>query len=178
MSFATKEDLAAWLQGAVPGGDVSADLALEVASTSVATAAGVPIVEATDTDVAIDSDGGHRLLLPKYPVTDVAALTVDDVDPKGWTWSRSGILTRTGGRWWPVGDRKVVVTYTHGYAAVDIPADVNHVTLAVAARLVANPQRLQSFSGDGGGAVFGIGSDVLVTELTDPERDRVLQAIR
>ena len=174
MAFATADDLAAWLQGAVPGGTDSADLALEVASEAVAQAVGTPIVAGVDTDAVLDRPGGTDLLLPKFPATDVAELTIDGTDPESWDWSAKGILSRTGGCQWPAGNRVVTVTYSHGYAAEDIPLAVKHVTLAVAARLVANPQRLQSFAG---GAVFGVGDNVLVTELTGDERDRVIRAV-
>lgn len=80
--------------------------------------------------------GGRTLFLPSLYVTDVSdvsddgsALTVED----DYTWSTSGVLTRTCG--WS--DALVTVTYTHGYEVV--PPEVTAVVQAIAQRAVNNP---------------------------------------
>lgn len=174
MAFATTDELEDWVQGDVPG--ATAEQALERASASVVSAAGVPIVEAVNDEVVLDSPGGVELQLPNYPVTAVASVEVDGEDPGYWEWSRTGRLARTSGWHWPVGLREVTVTYTHGYPDADIPDPIKTVTLAVAARMVANPQSLQQFNEQG--ASFPVGANVLVTALTPDERRQVVEAIR
>lgn len=98
----------------------------------------VSLVE--DDVVELDSNGASVLLLPAYPVTAVTAVVIDG-EPQSvadFEWSRKGILRRRGG--WPAGYRKVIVTYSHGYA--EVPADVAAaVAEAVAVRLNTQPGR-------------------------------------
>lgn len=177
MAFATTLELEDWVQGEVPAD--TATLALDRASASVATSAGrfgATISEVADDVEVLDSHGGKELLLKHWPVTDVSAVTVDGTDPDYWEWSRTGRLARTSGKYWPAGLREVTVTYTHGFPADEIPDEIKTVTLAVAARIVANPQSLQQFNKDG--ASFPVGTHVDVATLTDKEEARVVEAMR
>lgn len=168
MPFAQPSELSTWV-----GYDVPADratLMLEAAEAAVVTAAGVPIAEQADDEVTLDGNGARVLLLPAWPVTDVATVEVDGDPVTDFTWTRAGELRRTVG--WNA-RTVVVVTYTHGYPAAEVPTTIKGVTLEVAARGLVNPQSFRAFQTDGTNAQF---ADV-VMDLTDDERDRVLRAL-
>lgn len=117
----------------------------------------------------------RHLLLPRWPVTAVASVTLTDDDGDGqvlefgkdrdYTWSRDGILHRRGTEW-PTHDRAVQVVYTAGYAPV--PAGVKRLALRLAAGAWSNPERLTSESlGDHSKAWA---ADALGMELTPADR--------
>jgi hypothetical protein len=186
--FATAEDLVDWMGQDVP--QSRADLLLQLASSAVVNAAGVPIVETTET-ITVDGNGASSMVLPSYPVTNVDQVKVDDdaLDADGYTWSRTGELRRRGGRVWPARLRAIEVTYTHGYvvpgegvdpADVTMPDEIQLVTLQAAARAVANPARFNSFGDPVAGNVgFGGGGDgARVIDLVRGEIDLVTRALR
>lgn len=172
MAFATPADLSTFVGYDVD--EARATLFLDLASASIADAAGVPIVDTADDEAVLYGNGSVVLLLPAYPVTAVGQVLVDDVAVTDFTWSRAGELRRAGG--WTRG-ATIAVTYSHGYVAAAVPATVRSVCLEVAARGLMNPQRLQSYTGDGTAAVFGVGSALHTLDLTDDERDRVRRAL-
>lgn len=172
MAFATAAELSEFVGETVSL--LRATRVLDMASAAVAGAAGVPIALVTDDMITVDGSGGLALLLPSWPVVAVTSVKVDSVavDPAGWAWSRTGVLERVGALW-PVKKRAVQVTYTHGYAPSELPAEVKTVTLQVAARLAANPYSLSQES---------IGnysrSWTTSTQLTDAEREMLGAALR
>lgn len=172
MAFATQDDLEAFVGHPVDA--TRAQLLLDLASASVAEAAGVPIAALDGDEVTLYGTGSPLLLLPAWPVTAVATVTVDGTAVTGFTWNRAGELRYSGG--WTRG-ADIVVTYSHGYAEAAVPTTIKSVTLEVAARGLMNPQRLQSYTGDGTAAVFGVGSALRTLDLTDTERDRVMRAL-
>jgi hypothetical protein len=90
---------------------------------------------------------GRRLTLPEAPVVAVSAVAVDGapLTPADYSWRRSGALWRPGG--WGSPESEVVVTYSHGYAAV--PGDLRAVAMAAAARLLPNLAQVEYESTDG-----------------------------
>lgn len=95
--------------------------------------------------------GSRELVLPRWPVTAVASVTLlhddreDEVLSEGtdadYVWSASGILTRIGA-WWPHHPRLIQVVYTAGYAS--ITAGVKRIALRLAAEEWDNPGALKS----------------------------------
>lgn len=189
MQFASAFELSAFIDAEVS--EQRAELILTMASSAVATAAGVPIGRVEDDTVTLDGNGAPSLLLPAWPVVAVATVAVDgdQLADGSWSWSRTGELRRHGGVW-PSRLRAVDVTYTHGYVLpgdgtdpddVDLPSDIKGVTLQVAARAALNPGRLNSFTAGGGGDAAGFGgggSGVQVLELYRSEQDLVRRALR
>jgi hypothetical protein len=177
-TFAAIEDLEEYIGTTLP--PARAELMLELATSAVINAAGVPVVQVVDDVATIDGNGSDRLLLPNWPVTAVSTVTVDGtaLAADRWNWSRYGEIRRTSGRW-PFTPGAVQVTYTHGYPEADIPTDLKAIVLQVAARTVANPQRLNSF-GDGQvtAGYGGGGTGVQVIELYRTEHELVQRALR
>ena len=147
MSFATPADLATYLQRGTfdASEEVSAQLALDIASAVVVERTGQTFVAVADDTVTLDTHYGEDVRLPQRPVTAVTAVTTRN---RGETTStsrtvnadyevRGDRLRWVGIGYWPY---EVTVTYSHGYAA--IPDDVKGATLAVAAEIFDNPEGL------------------------------------
>ncbi|WP_433406875.1 hypothetical protein [Streptomyces sp. CA-146814] len=120
----------------------------------------------------------RHLILPRWPVTAVASVTLTDDEGDGedltfgkdadYTWSRDGTLHRRGGDW-PTHDRAITVTYTAGYAPV--PAGVKRLCLRLAAGGWSNFERLTSESlGDHSKAWA---ADALGIELTPTDEKKL-----
>jgi hypothetical protein len=165
---------------------------LDVASTSVREAAGVPISQVTST-VELEGTRSQWIRPPGVPVTSVSAVSIDDVAVTDYL-LRSGQLWRLAGwagllasRWsGVVVPSKVDITYTHGL--VTVPSDVvNLVCRMAAAALVA---WRASSSGSGLASTGNIrqetigdysatyGADGLVTEMFLPRSIREQLAAR
>lgn len=148
-ALATTTDLANYLQRSdVPAG--TATLALDGASQLVRTYCGWQLDQVTETLHAFGA-GTQVLSLPTLHLTAVAEVrlagevlvqaTVDEGAPFAaaeYVWTVAGQLVRPAS--W---DRFAAVEadVTHGYSPV--PDDVRVVVLAVAARLVSNPDNLR-----------------------------------
>lgn len=108
---------------------------LDVASTAVREAAGVPISETTST-VTLEGEHGPWLRLPGLPISSVATVELDEVAVTDWR-LRSGMLWRSAGWNNCDGPSEVEVTYTHGLLVV--PSDiVDLVCRMVAAAIKAS----------------------------------------
>jgi hypothetical protein len=148
MSFATPADLAAYLQReafAAGAETTSAQLALDIATSTVVARTGQTFVVKTADVVTLDTHYDEDVRLPQRPVTAVTSVSTRD---RGSTTTTTRTLNadyEVRGdrlRWvgigtWPY---EVTVTYDHGYAA--IPDDVKGATLAVAAEIHSNPEGL------------------------------------
>lgn len=133
-ALATLADLAA------RGLDVSAEeesvaeTYLDVASTAVREAAGVPISQTTST-VTLEGSVSEWLTLPGVPILSVASVSVDGEAVTGWR-LRSHRLWRAGG-WSPgCGPSDVEVVQTHGLDPV--PSDIVDLVCRIAATALAD----------------------------------------
>jgi hypothetical protein len=138
-NFATVAELAAYLARDIDNADPSALLALSLASDAVRAYIGQDITSAVDDEVTLDGTGTTLLLLPQQPVTGVSSVVEDGVEltfDDEYYWAAWGGLTRVA-RPWVRTPRRIVVTYSHGYATV--PGPVKAATLALAGRLVDSP---------------------------------------
>ncbi|MEU2799051.1 hypothetical protein [Streptomyces sp. NPDC007117] len=187
MTYATAEQLRLMVREASFTEDdtATAELLLELAQGVIDEETGQDLELSEDT-VTLDGPTrddsryqGHtasrHLILPRWPVTAVASVTLTDDDGEGqvlefgkdrdYTWTRDGILHRRGTEW-PTHDRAVQVVYTAGYAPV--PAGVKRLALRLAAGAWSNPERLTSESlGDHSKAWA---ADALGMELTPADR--------
>ncbi|MEV0639038.1 hypothetical protein AB0I77_29660 [Streptomyces sp. NPDC050619] len=102
---------------------------LDVASTAVRTAAGVPISQTTST-VMLEGDVSQWLHLPGPPVTAVSAVKVDGETVTDFK-LRASKLWRACGWSDPCEPSEVEVTQTHGLPTV--PADIVDLVCRIAA---------------------------------------------
>lgn len=128
MAFATVPELSAYLGRALDNTE-QAELALTLATGIIQSETGQTIERVEDDTVTLRGGPYGELTLPERPVIEVSAVLGEHVRDDEWSW-RGGQLVRRFG--WP---EVVVVTYTHGYAT--IPADIKAITLALAARVLA-----------------------------------------
>lgn len=172
MALAYVSDLEAFLGSTVNA--TRGQLMIDLATGAVTSAADVPILEVVDDEAIVDGTGAVTLLLPSYPVTAVASVEIDGeaLTADEYTWSRSGVIERTAG--WPIGRRNITVTYTHGFADADVPAEIKKAVLVLAARGMANPFGLtQETLGDLSRSWAAAGMN-----LTGDEEDMIRRAIR
>ncbi|MFB7031714.1 MULTISPECIES: hypothetical protein [unclassified Streptomyces] len=139
----------------------AAELLIDLAQGAIDDETGQALESSTET-VTLDGptrDSGRyqsatrseRLILPRWPVTAVASVTVHGEDGqdvalthgphRDYTWSADGILTRIGGEW-PAHDRAVTVTYTAGFLTP--PAGVRRICLRLASVGWSNPEFLSA----------------------------------
>lgn len=113
---------------------------LETASSAVREASGVPITRTTST-VELPGTLEERLVLPGPPVVSVDTVAIDGREAGGWKLVTSS-LWRPGG-WSPTSTPSTVtVTYTHGLAVVPPWVTGLVVSLAAAARVMAESEIL------------------------------------
>jgi hypothetical protein len=132
--FITGAELGTYLELGDLSADPVATIATEAACAICRTFADQEFTSTAGDIVSLDGAGTDALLLPEYPVTDVSAVSVDDSAVTDWVVSPIGVLIRPGS-YWPAGRQNITVTYDHGYAEADFPADVRMVALVVAGRL-------------------------------------------
>ena len=102
--------------------------------------------------VTMDGSGTDALLLPDLPVMTAGTVIVNGGTVTDYMLNGNGILLRgTAGcdprPVWPIGRQNVTVTFTHGYAEVDLPRDVRMVALSIASRLVVQGVALEESVG-------------------------------
>lgn len=134
-AFCTIADLEAFLQVAIGSPNLPATAAIAAASAAIQnyTRQRLELV-AGDALTFTVHPASRVILLPEQPVTAIASVVEDGttlVVGDHYRWTAAGVLERVG-RAWATGWRKVVVTYTHGYAA--IPDDVKAVCIRAASR--------------------------------------------
>lgn len=153
MAYATSAELAVLMGRGdtpfTPAEEARAQLLLTLATGVIDAELGQSLVLGPST-AEIDGTATPVLLLPRWPVTAVATVTViDDLDeaPKtlvenvDYRWSRYGKLRRIG-RCWPCIERAVDADYTAGWDP--IPDDVRSINLRLAQAGWANPTGLES----------------------------------
>lgn len=162
---------------ALTGGAVRDPLVLEAASGVARAYCGWQVSASAAHQVTLDGHGGPLLALPCPHVTDVSAVSVDDetLDESTYGWSAAGLLRRIGGQW-PVGYRRIAVTYTGGYTTV--PPEIVAVVCSIASRQsVTTPgvssrrigERQLSYSGDAGSAVLSVSERLVLDRYRLPE---------
>ncbi|MFD6421711.1 hypothetical protein [Streptomyces sp. NPDC060198] len=191
MAYATPDELRRFLreEAFTPDDTATAELLIELAHGVIEEETGQALESSEDTVIldgptADDSrfqgaTGSRRLILPRWPVTAVATVTLTETDEdlvhgpgEGYTWSAAGILHRRRTDW-PTHQRAVEVTYTAGYTT--IPPGLKRLALRLAAGGWSNPERLTSEAlGDHS---KGWAADALGMELTAADR-RTLGAYR
>lgn len=127
--LATVADLTARGLTIDPSETAIVNVYLDVASTAVRTAAGVPISQTTST-VTLEGEASHWLSLPGPPVTAVASVELDGVPVTDFK-LRSSRLWRACGWSDPCEPSEVEVTQTHGLPTV--PADIVDLVCRIAA---------------------------------------------
>jgi hypothetical protein len=152
--LATASDLATLLQQDVDTS--SATMALELATGAIQTECGWRILQETVTGLTVLPIAAFGpIQLPTAHLTSLAIIEggVVLVDGRDYSWTEAGTATRMG---WggalvfplsvavPWRLYPIVVTYTHGYATVDVPQLIRGVCLNVAARMFDNPTGLRS----------------------------------
>lgn len=153
----------------VAASDLPLPLGVSVSDPQVVAALGVVetfcgwSLQTSTQTVTLDSDGGAVLVLPSLLVTDVASVVLNGVDQWGnpfvppvlgsnWDWRENGVLTWLSAYgWpsgWPVGGRRVSVTYTDGFDS--LPDGVLAVVSSVAQR-ASVPSQVQAHTENVGG---------------------------
>jgi hypothetical protein len=145
MAYASGAELRLFLRHAEPftaEEQDQAELLLDLATGAIDEETGQSLELSTDT-VLLDADGGRKLILPRWPVTAVASVTLTDTGDvlvhgadRDYTWSASGILYRRGACW-PCGPQTVEVVHTAGHTTV--PPGPKRVALRLAAQAWPNP---------------------------------------
>lgn len=123
--------------------DLAEDL-LEAATATIVEMMGQPWERDIRT-LTLDGRGRRSLLLPHWPVHDVADVTVDDV-PVDVDWSSSGWIVRKSGVF-PDRPRSVVAVVDAGWQQP--PTALVNVALSMAARAYSNPEQLVTVTLDG-----------------------------
>ncbi|MFB7354853.1 hypothetical protein [Streptomyces gardneri] len=191
MAYASPDDLRRLLRidSFTEEETATAELLIELAQGVIEDETGQALEQSQDTvilDGPTDEDpryhpasGSRRLILPRWPVTAVASVTLTEDDEEltfgkdaDYTWSASGILHRRGAEW-PSHDRAVEVVYTPGYAPV--PAGPKRITLRLAAAGWSNPEFLAAETLGDHSRSFS--AEALGMELTAADR-RALGAYR
>jgi len=107
---------------------------LDVASTAVREAAGVPISQTTST-VSLEGPATQWLSLPGPPIVSVATVEIDGEAVTDWRLRSHRLWRRCG--WSPTCDpSEVDVTQTHGLATV--PSDIVDLVCRIAATALAD----------------------------------------
>lgn len=145
--------------------DVHAIRTLEVASDLVRAEIDLDVDAATDDSLTLDGSGLDTLILPELPVSDIASVTLDDVElvvDDEYRLGAGGILYRTDDDVWTLGRGNVEVVYSHGWDTP--PEGLVNLVLLVADRLYAS-------AGTGGeveSETIGVYSYTTSTTDTDP----------
>lgn len=137
MIWPTTNDLRVFLgaEFSDPDEESRAQLLLDLAVGAVEGEAGQPL-ESGEVTSTVDGTGTGVLVLPRWPVTAVATVTVDDTAVDGFTFSTDGRLRRTGDIW-TSGHANIEVAYTAGFTTVS--RDLWKVVLEAAAAAWGTP---------------------------------------
>lgn len=143
------QDLADFLQTTIPADNSGADFACDIGSAVVRAKLGQTVTFLADDSLVIEGSCEDRIRLPQRPVIEVDSVTVDGtlfpsagysligdelvlgVDSDTFASIASGLGSWGGAR------SRIVVVYSHGYAAV--PADIRGLACSIAARVFQNP---------------------------------------
>lgn len=173
MAYASPADLAKLLgkSGFTTVQTDRAELLLDLATGEIERAIGQTLVDGVE-DRLLTGPGTDKLILPRWPVTEVTSVKDVDADTgvetaltyrADYTWDQDGILTRVGGVW-PCHDKSVHVVFRAGFETIS--DDVRRICLAMVRREWGNPAAAAEESlGD-----HSIKHDAVGMDLTDRER--------
>lgn len=156
-----------------PADDPRLLLELRKASSRFRGAVGHRVTLVEDDAVTLDGNGRESLLLPVWPTTEVATVTLDGVllvEGTDYSWSDMGVLRRLGCRVWPDRLRCLVVVYSHGSA--EVPDDVAEAVLDKAAAMYAIPIGVASKAVGGQSVTYGAQQAIGVTDQWQKAVDR------
>lgn len=154
-ALATTEDLQARLGIEFTAAEhVRARELLELSSALIRREAGQHISLVEDDVLTIRGTDTQRLRLPERPVGDVTSVTLDGtvIDALGYYVSGDELVrfgwgsTAFGSPLFGYPSQELVITYTHGYAAGDIPGEVVAICLEAVVRVWVNPGAVVSES--------------------------------
>lgn len=145
---------------------------------------GQNLFQVTNDVIVVDPLPSFAVFVPELPVTNVSLLEYyDDRNGTGWNtipasqyrWKSNGLVYIVPNAGfnptsWPTDLDTIRVTYTHGYTT--IPGPLYSVCLQAAARLVNNPQWLQSARTGGVQVTFRGHGDDLFTAGEKASLDR------
>lgn len=151
-TFASAADLEARLGITLTEAEqIRAESLLQLASGLIRDAVRQTISLVEDDELTLPGTNADRIALPERPVVSVASVTLDGNDVS-FSLAGSSIFRRSltvwdadfdrDGRWSRGFGRiyqTIVVTYTHGYAADEIPSLVKSICLEAAVRVWVNP---------------------------------------
>lgn len=185
MAYATPEELRLFMKLGRAFTDEeteTAELYLGLAGAAIEEETGQALEQSTDT-VVLDGSGRTKLILPRWPVTAVASVTLlrDDGDDEvlehgadhDYTWSAAGILTRKGACW-PCEDRSVEVEVTAGFAT--LPTSLKRIALRLSSSVWNNPGNLSAETLGDLSRTYNTATDIGM-ELSNKDR-RALAAYR
>lgn len=178
--FATAAELASFLQ--VPEVDTyTAELLLDAASAAIRLTAGQAVDEVTDDTVTLHAPYGPELRLPQRPASEPTVVEVAGETVTDWSFDGVDTLYRPSG--WRAYDTvtgaplRVSVTYTHGYASADVPAELKRICLQAAGRAMVNPSGLRSETIGSESYTYATETAVQSVDLTEQEIKAVRQAL-
>lgn len=149
MAYASPAQLATLLGLGADGFNAAqterAQLLLDMATAEIERVTGQTLVDGV-ADLVLTGAGACKLVLPRWPVTEVASVAEVDADTGAetalvhrvdYTWTWEGILTRVGGVW-PRHDGGVHAVIRAGFDPISM--DVVRVCLAMCQRAWPNPK--------------------------------------
>lgn len=158
-----------------PATDPELLLHLRNASRRFRGAVGHRVTLVENDEVTLDGTGRESLLLPVWPTTAVASVTLEGellVEGSHYQWSDSGVLRRLGNRLWPDRLRCLAVVYSHGWAEGEVPEDIAEAVLDKAAAMCAIPIGVQSKAVGGQSVTYGAQQAIGVTDQWTRAVDR------
>lgn len=158
-----------------PATDPKLLLQLKNASRRFRGAVGHRVTLVEDDPVTLDGNGRVSVLLPVWPTTAVASVTLDGVllaEGTDYQWSDSGVLRRLGCRLWPDQLRCLAVVYSHGWPVGAVPEDIAEAVLDRAGAMYAIPIGVASKAVGGQSVTYGAQQAIGVTDQWQKAVDR------
>ncbi|MFE2600112.1 mobile element protein [Streptomyces sp. NPDC059396] len=171
--LADPAELALWL--GKPADDPKLLAALRAASRRFRGAVRHPVTLVENDMVTLDGNGRESMLLPVWPTTAVASVTLEGkllVEGVGYSWSDMGVLRRLGGARWPDRLRCLTVVYSHGWAIGTMPEDISEAVIDQARTIATVTPGVQSKAVGGQSVTYGAQAATGVTDQWQKAVDR------
>lgn len=143
--FISHEDLGAYLETTLTGGELLTKISLDGACEAVRQELHRTLNLVEDDTIVMDPTWTDALILPQRPVHEVSDVTIDGeaVETANLSWNvERGVLYLVGGSLWVSAKGGISLKYKHGYALdepdvtgtiVRVPANIRLVALRLAA---------------------------------------------